>query len=225
MNLAPYSFSRLSTHKQCPRKFKYGYIDKIEPEKTDRTALLKGAAVHSILEYYPNVSSHKLAPKYSHIVDNFIKTKLGSKYLSSDSIREFDFGLTKDLSVCEYSDKNALFRGSIDFICKLDDVLHLIDWKTGKYKEPVFQSYDQLTFYGIYFFKRYENIQKIRISYVYVEHGDHENDIVLERAFLSTYISNLKELIQNIETDKIFPKKISKLCDYCDFRTHCSSTT
>lgn len=124
MKYSPYSFSRLSTHKSCPRKFRYSYIDKVPVEKTDRTALLKGGAVHSIIEYYPNESSHKLAPKYQHIVDNFVRTRLGEKYLTKDSVREFNFGLKADLSVCEYSDKEAMFRGSIDFICTIDNVLH-----------------------------------------------------------------------------------------------------
>lgn len=222
MKYTPYSFSRLSTHKQCARKFKYNHIDKVPVEKTDRTALLKGGAVHSIIEYYPNESSHKLAPKYQHIVDNFVRTRLGEKYLTKDSVREFNFGLKADLSVCEYSDKEALFRGSVDFICTIDNVLHLIDWKTGKYKEPSWQTYDQLVFYAIYFFQRYPNISKIKISYVYVEHVDMENDLELSREYLDVYVSDLMELINNIETDVQFLKNPSKLCDYCDFKIHCS---
>lgn len=222
MKFAPYSFSKLSTHKQCNRKFKYNYIDKAPKDKTDMTALLKGGAIHSIIEHYPNETSHKLAPKYQHIVDKFISTNLGEKYLTVDSIREFDFGLTKKLGPTSYSDKDALFRGSVDFICTIDKVLHLCDWKSGKYKDPKWQEYDQLMFYGIYFFQRYPTIDTIKISYVYVEHDDLENAIVLERKFLDTYVSQLIELINNVENDIDYNKNPSKLCDYCDFKTHCS---
>lgn len=222
---APYSFSRLATHKQCARKFKYNYVDKVPVEYTDRTALLKGGAVHSIIEFYPNPSSHKLAGKYKHIVDNFIRTKLGEKYLSKSSIREFDFGLTPDLNICEYSSKDALFRGSVDYVCVVDNVLHLIDWKTGKYKEQNWQSYDQLMFYAIYFFKRYPAINKIKISYVYVEHEDHENSLELTRDNLSNYVSELMGLITNVETDEHYNRNPSKLCGYCDFNKHCSQDT
>ena len=121
MKFAPYSFSRLATHKNCPRKFRYSYIDKIPSGPVDRTAVLKGAAVHSIIENYPNESSHKLAPDYKHIVDKFIRTRLGEKYLTQESIREFDFGLRSDLSACEYHDKDVFFRGSIDFICTIEN--------------------------------------------------------------------------------------------------------
>ena len=223
MKYTPYSFSKLNTHKQCNRKFKYNYIDKAPQDKKDMTALLKGGAVHSIIEHYPNESPHKLAPKYKHIVDKFISTNIGEKYLTLDSIREFDFGLTKDHQPTTYSDKNALFRGSIDFICKIDNVLHLCDWKTGKYKDPKWQEYDQLMFYGIYFFQRYPNIDIIKISYVYVEHEDMENNLMLERCHLDCYVNQLLELINNTENDEDFIKNNTVLCDYCEFKTHCSN--
>ena len=223
MKYNPYSFSKLSTHKHCNRKFKYNYIDKAPKDKMDMTALLKGGAVHSILEHYPNESLHKLAPKYQHIADKFVVTNIGEKYLTQESIREFDFGLTKDLTPTAYSDKEALFRGSIDFICTIDNVIHLIDWKTGKYKEPKWQEYDQLMFYGIYFFQRYENVDTIKISYVYIEHENHENSIVLERQYLETYVKQLIELIHNAETDEEFKKNPGPLCNWCEFRTHCNS--
>ena len=223
MKYSPYSFSRLSTHKQCPRKFKYNYIDAIQSEKTDRTALLKGGAVHSILEYYPNPSPHKLAEKFQSIVDKFIETNLGKKYLTAMGVREFDFGLQEDLSLCAYSDKKALLRGSVDFICTIDGMLHLLDYKSGSYKNPKFQSYEQLMFYAIYFFRRYPTINKIKISYVYVEHENTENSIILERQFLANYIHELINSIEVVESDELFVKNESKLCSYCQYKEHCAS--
>lgn len=99
--------------------------------------------------------------------------------------------------------------------------LHINDWKTGKFKDQKWQTYEQLMFYGIYYFKRYPTIDRIVISYVYVEHENSENSLVLERQFLDNYISELKELINDTETDVLFKKCPSKLCDYCSFKTHC----
>ncbi len=118
---APYSFSKINTHKQCNRKFKYSYIVKAKRDHRDRTALLKGGAVHSILENYPEKSKHKLAPNYQNIADIFINSELGRKYLFLNSIREYKFGLTLDLEPCEYKTKNVLFRGFIDHICIVEE--------------------------------------------------------------------------------------------------------
>lgn len=221
---APYSYSKISTYNQCNRKFKYNFIDKAPKSKTDITALLKGGAVHSILENYPNSSTHKYAPKYNYVAENFLKTELAKKYLLVNSTREFYFGLTPSLTPTKYSDKSAIFRGSVDYICIIDGILNLIDWKTGKSKEEKYQDFDQLLFYAIYFFSTYPNIDKIRISYVYVEH-DHENDIVLDRKYLDNYTNQLLSNINKIETEEIFEKSKSYLCNYCDFKEHCDSQT
>lgn len=104
-------------------------------------------------------------------------------------------------------------------------ILHLVDWwrKSGKYKDPKWQEYDQLMFYAIYFFQRYSNINTIKISYVYIEHEDMENDIILERQYLNRYIDELMQLINNAENDDVFVKNPGRLCEYCDFRSHCKS--
>lgn len=225
MKYSPYSFSKISTHKQCNRKFYYNYIKKAPKSKIDLTPMLKGGAIHSILENYPIESKHKLAPKYQYIADEFIKSTLGEKYLSQNSIREFNFGITEDLIPCEYKDKKAMLRGSVDYICTIDDVLHLIDWKSGKLKAEKWQSYDQLMFYAIYFFIRYPKINTIKISYVYVEHPGEENSMVLQRKYFDNYKNDLVTSIKNIENDESFNKNETKLCDWCEFKTHCENDT
>jgi CRISPR/Cas system-associated exonuclease Cas4 (RecB family) len=223
MKFSPFSFSKLSTHNQCNRKFKYNYIDKIKVDKPISEALLKGGAVHSILEHYPNKSTHKLAPKYADIAIKFLKTDIAHELYMYESVREFDFGLTSELQPCEYKDKSALFRGSVDYIFTNEKGLHLIDWKTGKLKEEKWQSYEQLMFYAIYFFQRYPKIEKTTISYIYVEHENSHNTLTLERKYLQNYINQLFDLINAVETDTSFNKNVSKLCDYCDFQEICEN--
>lgn len=116
LKFAPYSFSRISTFQTCPRKFKYTYIDKADKQPQNMEPLLKGGAVHHILENYPKPSTHKLAPQYQHIVDEFLRTDHGRKLMFRDSTREFDFGLDSNLMPCSYNSKDAIFRGSVDYI-------------------------------------------------------------------------------------------------------------
>lgn len=78
-------------------------------------------------------------------------------------------------------------------------------------------------FYAIYFFQRYPSIDTIKISYVYIEHENMENDIILERIFLDTYLSQLIELINNVENDTDFIRIKGPLCNYCQYLTHCSN--
>lgn len=223
MKYAPYSFSKLNTHNQCPRRFKYQYIDKIPQEERDVTPLLKGGAVHSILENFPEPSKHKLSEKYQYIVDNFMKSDIGQKYLTRDSVREHSFAITDKLEPTNYGNKESIFRGHIDYICLDNDCINLIDWKTGKYREEKYQDFNQLLFYAIYFFYSYPNVNNIRISYVYVEH-DLENSITLERQYLNNYVNSLLEMIEKTETDTEFEKNKTELCEYCPYKNHCSNS-
>ncbi len=220
MKYSPYSFSKINTY-SCNRKFKYNYIDKVKQQPQNMEPLLKGGAVHHILEHHPEKSTHKLAPKYQHIADKFLKSKLGLKYLSKDSIREFDFGLTKELTPTEYKDKDALFRGSIDFMYNDGEKLVIIDWKSGKIKDQKWQDYTQLNWYAIYFFQKYPKLNQILISYVYIEHDNYENPLLLDRKYLDNYINDLTSKIHNIEQDTEFSKNETKLCDWCNYQQHC----
>jgi len=222
LKYAPYSFSRLNTHSQCNRRFKYQYIDKLKQEDCDRTALVKGGAIHSILEHYPNLSDHKRASAYQALVDVFTESNLGQKYLTHESTRESKFGLTEDLKECSYYSKECMFRGSVDFITIIDDVLQVIDWKSGREKEQRYQNYNQLMFYAVFFFLKYTKIDKIRISYVYVEHNS-ENDIILERKYLDNYIKQLMQPIHEAENDTEYKKCKSRLCDWCPYQEHCNA--
>lgn len=229
MKYKPYSFSKINTFYQCPLKFKYIYIDKLGKNFTTE-ALLKGRAVHSILEKYPEEPKNKLSKKYKHIAEKFIKSKLGEKYLSEKNIKEFKFGLkieNNDLKSCSYYDKDVFLRGSVDFICVKDNVLHLIDWKTGKPKDECFQEFEQLIFYSLYFFQTY-NIPKIVLSFVYIESIDdfgngHENVLEITRDSFEIYKKKIINKIINIEKSDNFLPKISKLCKFCEFNENCKS--
>lgn len=221
LRFAPYSHSKLGTYSTCPRKFKYSVIDKAPRDPSSTEALTKGRAVHRLLENYPVIATDN--DDHRNIVERFASSSLGQKYLhEGQSCRELKFGITRDFKPTSYYDRDAMFRGSIDYVLRHGDQLHLIDWKTGKAKDERWQEYDQLVRYAVYFFVSYPSIQSIRISYVYVEH-DHENPMVLSRKYLDKYKSDLAEKIQECEEDEEFPKTPNKLCDFCDFRTHCST--
>lgn len=220
MKYKPYSFSKISTFSTCPRKFKYTYIDKFPQGDTDMTALFKGRAVHSILEHYPEKSDHKYAEKYQSIADKFINSKLGMKYLQSDSVREYKFSVNEQFYPIELKSKDTFFKGVIDYITKIDQEFNLCDWKTGKYTHVNNQNFSQLMFYSIYFFQKYQSLESIKLNYIYVEH-DAENSLIVQRKYLDQYKEKLNTLISIIEDAQFFEKNKTKLCNYCSFKDYC----
>ncbi len=219
MTFRPYSYSKLSLHKQCGKKFKFKYIDKLPPIIKDDEPLKKGSAVHKMLEKYPET----LYQKNKDYVDIFNKF-LGTRYkclLDLPAVKEEQsIGLDDDLEPCKYS-KKALFRGFIDYFAVIKNTIVIVDWKTGKLRDPRYQDYNQLLFYAIYMFKKFTEINKIKIMYIYVEHSA-DNSIILERKYLENYINELRSEIKDIENSK-FIKNKSKLCDWCDYQEFCES--
>lgn len=221
-SLLPLSFSSLSNFKQCKRKFRYDKIDKLPREFKMSEPLIKGGAVHDILEHFPNQSNHEYAKTYEYIIQEFLKTDIAKKYLFTKSTREFSFGLTPNLKLTDFFNKKSLFRGKIDHICIIDGVLFLVDWKTGKVKEQRYQDFTQLLFYAVVMFLKNSSIKEIDISYVYVEHGQ-ENKLRLLRDNLESYLGELLNLIYSVLSEKEYPKTITPLCDWCDFQEICQN--
>lgn len=231
MRYSPYSHSRLSSFGACPQKFKLAYIDKIKIPNTNIT-LDKGSYIHHCLELFPNppLSFYGLSEEniqsYNGIIKKFIESPLGNDIVNSPCTigKELDFGLDIKLNSCNFNNPEALLRGSIDRLNYIYDVnygemLHVIDYKSGKYKEFKWQSFDQVKLYVIWLFQNpaFKSVDKIKASYVYVEHNQ-SNDLIMERKYLNNYIISYIQNIKKIETCETFNKNVTKLCDWCEYK-------
>lgn len=224
MKFTPYSYSKISTYNSCPKKFHFQYVLKVGDVQMDSPALAKGRCVHSIFEYSGVVSEEVKNSEYYQIsrdiYEKFLQSDL-KHYVLTDKPKfaEQKIALNIKLQPCEFRDKDVLFKGIVDQVLVNND-LYLNDFKTGKYVDERYQSYEQLLFYAVYFFIKHENIQNIYISYLYVEHNL-ENKMLLERKYLDNYKKMLLSNIINIENEQNFNSNITKLCDYCGFNQIC----
>jgi len=231
MQLRPYSFSRLSSFESCPLKFKFTYIDKIKVESSS-TALTKGSFIHHFLENYPQPCTQFFGLNesdiavYTKICIDFINSPKGESIVNADCTigKELDFGLDSKMNPVNFNNPDALLRGSIDRLNLIEDknygtMLHVIDYKSGKAKEAWWQSFKQVQLYVIWLFRNpaFSGIDKIKASYMYVEHNI-SNDLIMERKYILSYIKEYISDIKQIESSLEFPKKVTKLCDWCDFK-------
>ena len=138
LKFKPYSYSKISLYKTCPRKFKYQYIDKLGKFE-DSPALIKGRTIHYLIEnskldeadYSAEMKQNiKDFPEVLEIRDYFKNSDLGKKYLDDidkEPIQEFKLGFGLDLEALDYS-RERLFNGIIDYICVLkDDIEEVIE--------------------------------------------------------------------------------------------------
>ena len=215
--MSKYSFSKLDLFKQCKRKYKYRYIDKLSGDLI-LPALVKGKRVHSLLEHFgtdykPDFKATKseLQEVYD-IYNRFIKSDLGKEILAPKSVREFHIKFDSDLKPTILKPS---FEGYIDRV-NVGDSIELIDFKTGKFKES--QNFDQLSIYATWFLQKYPKFKSVKLRYVYVEHLK-EN--TMEFSDFEPIKANVLNMIKQIESESIFDRNITPLCDYCDFKSIC----
>ena len=227
MKFAPFSFSKIHLFEQCPLKFKYNYIDKLgifEPN----LAMERGLAIHDFLENHVKnkktdfkfrIATQEEQEECLDIFINFKKSDLGMKYLEVPGEAEVEFGmkiLDGILACCSYYDSDALFRGKIDLMIMNITTINSIDYKTGKvsgFPQPL-----QLVMYAVYLFNKYPNVDVVRTCFVYVEHTNEEKVYEFHRSHLNALTKKVLEKIVNMENEEDFNKKISKLCEFCEFK-------
>ena len=246
-----YSHSRLSTFEQCPKKFKYKYLDKLKPEieKTIETHL--GSAVHKTLEWvYTSIKETGRDIKIDDIIIQY--TEEWQKEFSENILI-----VKKQFTARDYFNKGVQFL--VDYYSKhspfKDGTIAcekriLIKLEEGEYEIQGF--IDRLVYnletgeYEIHDYKTgnalptQERIDKERQLALYSiaikEIYGREKEVLLVWHFLAhnkilkskrtnSELEKLKketaELIKKLESTKEFPRNRSALCNWCEYKNIC----
>ncbi len=245
-----YSHSRLSTFEQCRLKFKYKYLDKIEPEIVSTVEAFLGSRVHDALEkLYNDLKFQKKNTKEDllkfmekewhdkwtedikivregYTKENYIE--MGKKFISDYYDRFHPFDQAK-LIGCEIHVKISLdpegkyqVQGYIDRLDSKGGVYEIHDYKTAN-NLPLQEYMDkdrQLALYAIAVKEGYSDAEKIKLIWHYLAF---DKDIISERS--DEKLEQLKqdtiELIKEIESCQEFPSTVSPLCDWCEYKSIC----
>ena len=247
--MALYSNSRLSTYEQCPLKFKFSYIDKIETEIEQSIELFLGDLVHQTLEkLYTDIKFQKLNElkeliiffndlwkknwnesiiivKQEYKKENY--RKMGEKYIKDYYNRYKPFNKPKTIGIETKKivplNKDYSIHIRIDRLTLTkDNVYEIHDYKTNNHL-PDQESLDndrQLAIYAYGIKKMYPDAKKVRLIWHFLAF---DKEMVSERT--SKQLIQLKkeilELIHEIETAKEFPANETTLCSWCQFRPEC----
>ena len=237
------SFSRVSTYTQCPYKFKLLYKDGLETvfDCDPQNALVLGTAMHECIEYGVDEAIERYISKYpvitNAIVDETIKLKaLGPKLV--DAV--YDFGDPMFEVECFYKG----FLGYLDAVVPGPE-LHewiLFDFKYSNNVDKYANS-PQITIYKWLFEKTHPGEQIIAAAYVCVpktqiRQKKTEDQYQFRQRLISTLTDMEPKLVWvdcddtagpfEIYADAVemlqaeeFPKKPSKLCDWCNYQEFC----
>ncbi len=248
-----YSHSKLSTFEQCPLKYKYRYIDKKKPdiEKTIEAHL--GKAVHDTLELIYNEVKKEKVLTIEEIIEvyteNWQRNYSGNFLIVKDNLTTKDyFNLGVEFLVSYYNQNFPFKDGTIECEKKVWIVLdkergHKIQGyidrlvynsETGEYEIhdyktannlPTQEKVDtdrQLALYAIAIRELFGEDKEIKLIWHYLAHNTK-----VESKRTKEQLEQLKketlELIEKIESAKIFPYNKSILCNWCEFRPSCEA--
>ncbi len=246
-----YSHSRLSTFEQCPFKFKLKYLDKIIPEIEKTIEIHLGKTVHDTLEWlYTQVQDNKL-PTIDAVIVYYaekweekykpeiiiVKKDLTSKDYFDKGVefiinyytkhQPFDDGTIEiEKKILFNLDKKGKYKiqGFIDRLVHNTETkeYEVHDYKTANFlpsQEKIDQD-RQLALYSIGVKDMFGQDKEVILIWHYLAHNQ---KICSKRT--NQQLQQLKqetlELINKIEATEKFPHYISKLCDWCEYKSIC----
>ncbi len=226
--------SRNTTFKQCRRKYKYRYIDKL-PQK-DWPFFHLGTFVHRVLELWivdllegkdPKVAAReayaiarkeeagvKIQPddleEAKILLRSYMKEYLAADIKTICTEKRFSFTLNNEF----------LVRGVLDRVDELEDgSLEIIDYKTTKNVERL--SDDQLIIYTIAAKELFGKDKSITSSYVLLRHNNKKRSNQFTDEFIAEETSKLIEQGIIIQEEKEWLPTPSFFCNYCDYFMKC----
>ena len=211
MSIAPWSFSKIKSFEQCPKKFYHLKVAK-DYKEPETEAMLYGTAVHLAAEEYVR-DGKPLPPEYMYIKApiDALCAKQGEK------ICELEMGLTADLEPCGFFDDDCWYRGIADLVIvdRENKLAWVIDYKTGK--NAAYADTKQLDLLAGATFTHFPEVETVKSALLYVVSNDfirkkHTAD--LRKSYLSVFDEELDRLEVALEED-VWNAVESGLCGFC----------
>lgn len=219
------SWSRLSTYRQCPYKFKSQYIDKDYPDDSDNPHFVRGKRIHKQLEDYvlcktsdkvglvpPNLSAE--AQNAVKMIDNVIENY-------DMVVPERQLATNQDWNKCDWFAKPTVvkYRCIIDAMAIRGTEALVLDYKTGKVR-PYDEDFGQLHISAAMVMSIVPTINKITSAYLFV---DHKQTIKIDvtRDELPQLVEQFDKEHAQVNADKEFAATKNKYCHWCDIKDRC----
>ncbi len=243
-----YSHSRLNCFEQCPLKFKYQYIDKLETEIENSIEAFMGSRVHEALEKLYNDLRFSKLNKLKGLLEFYRKSwdlnftegivivrkqftadnykKMGEKFITDYYSKYFPFNQGRTIGLEHrilLKIKGYTLQGFIDRLAAFPGgVYEIHDYKTSN-SLPTQDQIDQdrqLALYSIAIRQNYKDCRKVVLVWHYLAF---DKELRSERSDqdLEQLKAEVLELIERIENTREFPAKQSALCGWCEFQMIC----
>ncbi len=242
-----YSNSKIGTYEQCPKKYDFKYIQKIQTDIPTTIEAFMGDLVHRALEkLYKDLTFTKLNSKEQIIsyyedlwesewdesilivkdYESYHYKEKGKKMLEEyyDSYKPFDDGKTIGLETQDFYDLNDKYKIHIrvDRLVYKDGVYEIHDYKTNNTLKTQKEADEdrQLAIYALGIKEMFKDAKKVELVWHFLAFNKEIRSTRTDEELQKLREEIIKD-IEEIETCKEFPTKKSALCDYCEYKSMC----
>lgn len=200
-----WSYSSLSTYKQCPQKWKFSYIDNIPWESSP--AMMRGTRMHTMAEDFVTGKT----PMVHHEIQKIGPTLQLLKGLGAQAeavwLLDIDWKPTTDPA-------KAWVKAIIDVHYPLESVLYVKDYKSGQmYPDHA----EQLELYGIIGLHVYPEAKRVETSAIYMDTGHEGMEGSMIRAMLPKMVKKWHDDAVVMMTDEIHEPRPGNACRWCNY--------
>lgn len=208
----PWGWSKLDTYRQCPRKFKYQYVDKL-PQGKPGPALVRGSRIHDDIDVYLKGWGQEL-PKEAQPWAEYIAEIKTQPTLTGENGLGFDNGWNL---LENWFHPETWLRSKIDARYHDGDFVKIIDWKTGKYREP---STDQLKLYAAAAPSLVPGVSTIQVEMVYIDQYPKTYVAEYTKDDVPLIRRDFEKEIEALYETEAWPTQPSRLCRWCPYSRH-----
>jgi hypothetical protein len=232
LQFTSWSFSRWLDYDRCPAQACYKHLQKVRTEqmakreedertgKVDESPMARGSRIDDATNKFLSKRTAKIPIELMPMAPVYRKIRS----LGNLSINQ-SWGFTKNWEPCSSTDwDNCWLRAKID-VCwiaetKAEDVLHIKDNKTGKFRPNKNEEYlHQLNLYGTVGLAYMPTVAKVTTQLLYsdLNLAYPKEPTVFTRAQLATMQKHWEKLVKPMFNDRRFAPKPGYYCTYCDF--------
>ena len=159
------------------------------------------------------------------MLNNWIKKFLKKLKQEIKNQKDFKqaFNIIKPETEVYFKSEKHMLQGYIDAVHKIEDEIHLIDYKTSA-RDQLRPEYKlQLAIYSLLYYEQHQKLPT-KVGIDFLRHGDTLLDVDME---LVEFAKKEAEMIQqNTKTKEKedYPKQTSRLCFWCDYQEFCEKS-
>ena len=207
------SFSGMSLYENCPSAYERRYITNEQlPPRPPNAKSERGTKAHSDVEKYLNGDLCEV-PAVAWRYKKLLEALRDCREVTS----EREFGCTEQWEEVPFDDPDAMVRGKLDADYEHEDVIHVFEWKTGKwYAEHA----RQRSLYSTAALTLYPHLNDVHIQTVYFDLGKIESQD-LSRTYVKAHQRVWQQRADAVQPPQVYPqtpnwkcKGKTKWCDY-----------